>query len=201
MELFAAVQPLVLTHDGYRMVYGEDDPEELALLQMQDRELASRIDGALRDLFFLETHFSQPRDDEGLAEEVGTVEDLHELRRIAAALHGLTPQDYQEGNVAPGFPFNHLINHADTDGYYLPVEFPQAFFLEEVSIGSAAALLQELEALHEPLAQRFQRDVARALATPDDQPRAPITGPAGVWHSLQRLCRSAMALNLPLHLG
>lgn len=201
MELYAAVQPMVLTREGYELVYGEDDPEELAIMQIQDRELAQRITDVLQDLYYLDVNLTEPRDGEGASEEVGMVEDLHELRRIAAAVHGKTPDDYQEGGVVAGFQFNHLINHSDSDGYYMPVDFMQAFFLEDISIGSAVALLQELNALEPVLEQQFPQEMAIARSTPDEAERAMITGPVGVWHSLSRLCRSALELDMPIHFG
>ncbi len=201
MELYATVQPLVLTTEGYQMTYGEDDPEELSLLLLQDKDLATRIDEALHDLFFLETSLAEPSEGEGLSEEVGTTEDLHELRVIAAATKDKTPDDYQEGRVPAGMQFNHLINHSDESGYYLPVDFPQAFFLDDVSVGSTTALLQELDALEVPLAIRFPDLVARALVAPDEDERVEIPGPVGVWHSLRRLCRSSLDLGLPIHFG
>jgi hypothetical protein len=201
MEIYGAVQPLVLTHEGYSLVYGEDDPEELAILQLQDKELAERVAGVLRDLYFMETNLAEPREGEGLSEEIGDALDLQALRQLAAALHDKTPDDYQSGGVPVGFPFNHLINHAEADGYYLPVDFPQAFFLEELSIGSAVALLRELDSLEPALASQFTGEVAAALSNPDEEERAPIAGPVGVWHSLRRLCRSAIEMGLPLQLG
>lgn len=201
MELYASVQPMVLTTEGYQMIYGEDDPEELSLLLLQDKELATRIDEVLHDLYFLQTSLAEPSEGEGLSEEVGTTEDLHQLRVIAAALKDKTPDDYQEGRVPAGLQFNHLINHSDESGYYVPVDFPQAFAIEDVSIGSTAALLQELDALEVPLAIRFPDLVARALAASDEDDQAEIPGPVGVWHSLRRLCRSSLDLNLPIHFG
>lgn len=201
MELFAAVQPLVLSLSDYQLVYGEDDPEELALLQLQDKELATRIAEVLHDLYYLDTQLTEPIEGEGLSEEVGTTEDLHELRRIAAASLGKTPDDYYEGRVPTGFKFNHLINHSDADGYYVPYDFPHAFFLEEISIGSAPALLRELDELTELVAEQFPDQFALTVTTPDEEQPVTLTGPLGVWHSLRRLCRSAIELNMPIHLG
>lgn len=183
------------------MMYGEDDPEELELMQAKDRELAQRIAEVLQDLFFMETNLPEPREGEGLAEEVGEMAELEELRSIAAALHGKTPDDYQSGRVPPCMQFNHLINHTGSEGLYLPQDFPQSFFLDDLAIGSAAALLKELEALAPVLAERFPDEMAAAQATPDDAPRADIAGPVGVWHSLGRLCRSALAMDMPIQLG
>ncbi|MFZ5817897.1 MAG: hypothetical protein ACOY93_21815 [Bacillota bacterium] len=201
MEIYAAVGPLVLTQEGYRLTYGEDDPEELVLMQMEDRQMAEEIDQVLHDLYFLETDLAEPREGEGLAEEVGTMEELQALREIAAALEGHTVDDYQEGRVKAGLLFNHLINHAGNAGYYLPYDFPQAFVLGETSLGSAAALQRELDVLQLALAERYPVEMATALATPDEEERAALTGPVGVWHSLSRLCRSALALGLPIHLS
>jgi hypothetical protein len=201
MELYAAVQPLVMTREAYQIVYGEDDPEELAIMLLQDREAARQIGSVLNDLYFLDVDYSEPLEGEGLAEEVGTTDDLHALRRIAAALNDKTPDDYHEGRVPAGFIFNHLINHSDVDGYYVPVPFPQAFFLEETSIGSSVALLAELDALEAPLAAQFPAEVALAITTGDDEERAPLVGPVGVWHSLRRLCQSSIALGMPIQFG
>jgi hypothetical protein len=198
MDLYAIVAPLVRSKETYELMYGEDDPEELAIMQLQDRQAAEQVDSVMFDLYGLQTHLAEPADEEGLEEMVGTLEDLHELRRIAADVHGKTVDDYQEGRVAAGAQFNHLINHADDSGYYLPVDFLQAFAIEEVSVGSAVALLKELEALEPVLTERYPIEVALAKATPDEEERADISGPVGVWHSLQRLCRSALELNLPI---
>jgi hypothetical protein len=201
MDLFAAVQPLVRPMETYQDMYGEDDPEELTLMQMKDRELAERIAGVLQDLYGLEVNLTEPREDEGLDEWVGMTDDLHELRRIAAAVHGKTEEDYQEGRVQAGFQFNHLINHDDEEGFYLPVDFMQAFAIEEISIGSAVALLNELGALEPVLAAQFPVDMNLALATPDDAEKPDLAGPVSVWLSLRRLCRSAIELDLPIRFG
>ncbi len=201
MEIYAAVVPLVLTLEGYQANYGEDDPEELRLMQLEDRELALELDQVLNDLYFLETNLAEPADGEGLAEELGTMEDLERLREIAAESQGQSVADYQEGRVKAGALYNHLINHAGDSGYYLPYDFPQAFVLGEVSLGSVPALARELDALEPLLLERYPAEMAIALATSDDEERAELAGPVGVWHSLSRLCRSALALGFPIHLS
>ncbi|HYF92600.1 MAG TPA: hypothetical protein VD969_10135 [Symbiobacteriaceae bacterium] len=200
MELYAIVQPMVFTADRYRDTTGEDDPEELTLLQLADKEQAGKVAGVLNDLYGIESDLADPRDDEGLDEQVGTLEGLHELRRMAAAVHGKTPDDYYEGRVPPGFPFNHLINHDDADGYYLPADFLHAFFIEETSIGSAVALLRELDALESVLASAFPDQVRAALAAGNGD-SAGLDGPVAVWHNLRRFCRSAIDLDLPFRFG
>lgn len=201
MELFGTVQPLVLTLDGYGYDYGDEEPADLAMMQQHDKDTAEQIAGTLHDLFFLETDLAEPKEGEGLAEEIGSMEDLEHLRTIAASINGKTPADYQEGRVEAGYQFNHLINHAGDSGYYLPVDFPQSFVLKDLSLGSAPALLQELNALESVLAAQFPDEMHLALSTSDEQPRPEIAGPVGIWFSLRRLCRSAIALHLPLHLG
>lgn len=129
------------------------------------------------------------------------MKDLQALRELAASIHGHSVDDYQEGRVKAGLQFNHLINHAGNSGYYLPYDFPQAFVLGELSLGSAVALQQELTALGPALAERYPADVGAAMATPDEEERADLTGPVGVWHALSRLCRSAIALNMPIQLS
>jgi len=201
LEIFATVAPLVLTLEGYRLTTGEDDPEELALMQLNDREQAKEIDEALNLLYFLETHLAEPRAEEGLSLVVGTMADLEALRELAAAQHGFTIADYQEGRVKAGLQFNHLINHAGDSGLYVPYDFPQAFVLGDLSLGSAVALLAELTALEPILAERYPEAMAEARALPDDEEQAVVGGPVGVWHALTRLCRSAIALDLPIQLG
>jgi len=199
MELYAIVQPMVFTTEVYQDTTGEDDPEELALLQLADKEAAARIAGVLQDLYGIETSLAEPRGEEGLDEQVGTLEGLHELRQIAAAVHGKTPDDYYEGRVPAGFQFNHLINHDDEAGYYVPADFMQSFFVEEVSVGSAVALLRELEALQPVLTEMFPDQMSAGLD--DDAEPEDWEGPVVVWRSLRRFCQSAVELNLPFHFG
>ncbi|MBP2017932.1 hypothetical protein J2Z79_001318 [Symbiobacterium terraclitae] len=202
MEILAAVAPLVLTIESYRLTTGEEDPEELALMQLEDRERARAIDEALNLLYFLETHLAEPRTEEGPSAVVGTMDDLEALRALAAAQHGHSVADYQEGRVKAGLQFNHLINHAGDSGLYVPYDFPQSFVLGDLSLGSAVALLAELTALEPVLAERFPAAMARARALPeDDEEIAALGGPVGVWYALTRLCRSAIALDLPIQLG
>ncbi|MFN0085216.1 MAG: hypothetical protein ACKVX9_07500 [Blastocatellia bacterium] len=101
---------------------------------------------------------------------------LHCLRRIAACLESLgglpsSPGDihssddpilrrYYEGLSSASF--DHLINHSDAEGYYLPVKFPRVIYPEHElgiaggMIGSAHRLLEEC------------RRIAEALEIPDD---------------------------------
>jgi len=202
MELYAAVQPMVLTPEGYEMLYGEDDPEEVSLLQLQDKEVAATISGVLFDLYGLKTNLADPAEGEGLAGEIGTVEALQELKRLAAESLGKTVDDYQEGRVPAGYLFNHLINHADDSGYYLPVDFMQSFIvLDEISIGSAVALLRELDALQTVLEATYPDEMEAALAHDDEEELPEIAGPVGVWAALRLLCRSAIETGMPIHLG
>lgn len=195
MELYAIVQPMVFTTELYRDITGEEDPEELQLLQLADKERAASVAGVLEDLYGLQSTLTVPRDEEGLDEEVGTLEGLHELRLIAAAVHGKTPDDYQEGRVPPGLQFNHLINHDEENGYYVPVDFLQAFVVDDLSIGSAVALLKELDALEPVLRQKFPGQMAASddVAEPE--------GPVAVWRSLRRFCQSSVEMDLPFHFG
>lgn len=201
MELFAAVQPLVFGRETYAGMYGEDDPEELSLMQLQDQERARQLEEVLRDLYFVEITLSAPGGDEGEQIELGDSDDLDDLRAIAAAVHGKTPDDYWDGNVPPGFQFNHLINHSATDGYYVPAEFPQAFFVDDVSVGSSVALLAELDALEPVLAERFPPEMTAALTAPEDETPDLVTGPVRVWLELSRLCRKSIELAQPICFG
>lgn len=205
MEIFASVAPLVTDPAERAFLLGEDDPELLAELTSQETALATSIDTILHDLYFLETDFATFKTGEGASELLGTIDEVLELKRFAAAQEGFTPDDYLEGRVKAGHRYNHLINHDESSGYYVPVEFMQAFAFEseegDVSVGSSVALLAELEALEGPLKETFPAEMALALATDDEGERAPLTGPVGVWHALIRLCRSSVETGLPIQIG
>ena len=194
------VRPLVMTSSMYADITGETDPEELALMQVQDREVAEQVASVLSDLYGIESTLLEPREEEGIDIIVGTLGDIGLLRAIAAAMHGKTEADYQEGRVPAGFQFNHLINHAGDSGYYVPVDFMQAFVVGDVSVGSAVALLQELAALEPVLAESYPEEYRVAVAATDED-LVELEGPVGVWWALRQLCRSAVELDLPVQLG
>lgn len=206
MSLFAAVQPMVRTLEGYRAAFGEDDPEELRLMQIKDRAQADTIGEVLRDLFEVEYDLSEPAEGEGQQCDLGPVEWLHELRQIAAATQDRSVEEYHDGRAGVGAVMNHLINH-DEGGYYLPVKFYQAFFVDQAAVGSAPVLLDELAALTDALAERWPQAMARAqkLAAggadlPEEPPRG-LRGPVWTWLALTVLCRGAVARRQAIHLG
>lgn len=197
--LFAAVHPLVWTLNVYSQAYGEDDPEELQLLRLGDQERARAIVEVLQDLFFLAApSLLVEREEEGPQEEIAPVEALHQLRRCAAEAAGYSVDDYHEGRVPPGHVYQQLINHSDCEGYYLPQDFPQAFWVDEVSVGSVPALLRDLQAVAPALAARYPVEWAAAEQGEELEATA---GPVRVWQVLERLCRSSLELDLPLAFG
>lgn len=205
MEIFASVAPLVTDPAERAFLLGDDDPELLGELTTQEIALATSIDTILHDLYFLETDFATFKTGEGASELLGTVDEVLALKRFAAAQEGFTPEDYLEGRVKAGHRYNHLINHDESSGYYVPVDYMQAFAFEgedgDISVGSSVALLAELEALEAPLKEAHPAEMALALATDDEGERAPLTGPVGVWHALIRLCRSSIETGLPIQIG
>lgn len=109
---------------------------------------------------------------------------LHRLRRVAAHLalkgelpppgdeaaaddavlgdyHKIFDASFAQGHAA-GMPFQHLVVHADAEGYYLPVEFEEVITPDaslEIAggtLGSSHALLRECQ------------ELARALEIPED---------------------------------
>jgi len=207
MTLYAVVQPMVRTLDGYKAAYGEDDPEELRLMQIKDRALADTIIEVLRDLFDLEyDELSEPSEGEGIQFDLGPVHWIHQLRELAAAVEGKTVDEFHDGRAGVGVRMNHLINH-DEGGLYVPAKFPQAFFVDTVAVGSAPMLLTELEALTAALAERWPPAMARARTLaengadlPEEPPRG-LRGPVWTWLTLTVLCRAAVARRQAVHLG
>lgn len=202
-SIVGVVTPLVWTVGAYRDAYGIDDPEELDLLQIEDVERARRIEAALMDLYGLDLDLTGPREQEGPEEEIGTPADLRQLRELAARAAGHTLDAYYEGEVPAGHLYQHLINHDDNSGYYLPVEFPQPFWLggeedgtEAISVGSAVALRRELEALRPVLQEQFLGEMAAALAG-----NVPPSGPVRVWAALLQLTAASLEMDLPVLLG
>jgi len=102
--------------------------------------------------------------------EMGSYSRLHTLRRLAVhfAVHGTLPEPvgeglrasedpllekvYATGPADPPAPFDHLVQHSDAGGYYVPVDFPAV--LEDAPgglLGSSVRLLAEARRLAEAL--------------------------------------------------
>lgn len=198
--LYAAVQPLVWTREAYSRLYDEDDPEEIALLQSNDLDRARAIGEVLRDLFMVDEYDpAEPRFEFGPEDEIGTIAAFRVLRDLAAGAAGYTVDDYHEGRVPAGDPFQHLINHSEDEGFYLPVDFVQPFWVDEVSVGSAVGLLRDLEGLRPILAAHHPVELAQAEAGAELDTLT--GGPVWVWWGLARMCRAALDMRLPVALG
>jgi hypothetical protein len=104
---------------------------------------------------------------------IGSYSALHVLRGLALRheqgkpLDQLSEKDlYEESqhfyeNAGSSQQFQHLLNHSDCDGYYVPYDFAEPLLLnytppaededsdspEQISVGSSLSLLQELNAL------------------------------------------------------
>lgn len=200
MFITAAVTPLVLSLEGYTDRFGEDDPEELTLMQVSDRERAQAMSEVLQDLFFLEYDAATPRDEEGLALEFPLVA-LQQLQEIAAAAEGYTVEEIQSGKAPLGVRYTQLINTNPEYGVYLPVAFEQSFFVEEMGVGSAIILAHDLDSLAPHLAARWPELVAEAPEWDVESLDPEEMGPVHVWQCLRVLCQNAGELNLPVQLG
>ncbi|XVJ60853.1 MAG: hypothetical protein HEQ23_16260 [Tepidisphaera sp.] len=120
-------------------------------------------------------------DDETSGRAIGSYSALHRVRRYAAYLRAdRAPTPIGKGNASsdpilqqyadqshgrmlsptvfeviptdsPGPSFDHLVHHGDSDGVYLPFDFPNPLWLlkddVQYSVGSSVRLLQELELL------------------------------------------------------
>lgn len=112
--------------------------------------------------------FKEPLPELAEGHRIGTYSDLHFLRGLAVLLEEdpssvstKTQEDleaaaeayYERDDQSTGF--EHLLQHADDSGYYVPMEFAHGTWLEgtiegeevQISIGSSQALLRELDAL------------------------------------------------------
>ena len=108
---------------------------------------------------------------EPMGSELGEMTAWLDLKRIAAWLEGgeLPPGPRTEpdpaadgklapfltGNAEPG-RFPHLLRHAESSGYYVPLDFPCPFWLAEqqLSVGSAPRLAAELAGITAALKPR-----------------------------------------------
>ncbi|WP_143686883.1 hypothetical protein [Streptomyces sp. TLI_171] len=112
--------------------------------------------------------WQEPVAGEQFGERIWGYSGLHTLRRLAAHLAAgrPLPEPLAEGERAtedpllaaayedvpddPAGPFDHLIQHSDCEGYYVPVDFGPVLVDEELTggcLGSSVRLLAELRAL------------------------------------------------------
>ena len=150
----------------------EDDPEYVEYFQRQ-MEAVNDVLGS----FGLPEH-AEPfdiEDERAIEFEMLGLSGLHYLRRLAAHLalkdelptpgeddaesdpvlndyYRIFDASFAQGK-ATGIPFQHLIVHADAEGYYLPVEFEDVIIpdasieIEGGMLGSSQALLRECQEL------------------------------------------------------
>jgi hypothetical protein len=165
----------------------------------------NKINGFLRKIG--QPPHLEPRASSTFGEDIG-YSGIQRLRRLAAHLEyeaGL-PENLARGERATSDPslrryyerkdrgkFDHLIQHSDCEGYYLPRDFPDVLFCEGLhsqAVGSVVRLQSELktikEALQIPLDQT-SGTVARRVETKPGfwkyvPPEGPHLGPP--WHYL-----------------
>lgn len=143
---------------------------------------------------------------------VGTAQDLHSLRAFALywEKRGRAPTEEERAQQYPLLQdlydakerterFQHLIDHSDSDGYYLPLDFANPVtILTDVegflSIGSSLRLLGELEELIQPL-WRGAKQAAPEIEWAVDE-KDPWMQEKLVWRNLTWLCRNSKDYNL-----
>lgn len=103
--------------------------------------------------------------------EIGSSGGFQQLRSYAAyiAVHSAAPDEPDMSVIGhelnemyqhriPYGKFAHLINHSDSSGYYIPIDFAEPFTFDapafdggtrKVDVGSSVALLRELDAMNE----------------------------------------------------
>lgn len=117
----------------------------------------------------LPQHTEPSRVDDIVSFDMWSYSGLHYLRRFAAhidengkpptpgdenaAVDPILQKYYAEDGSAPECRFAHLMDHSDTEGYYIPVDFPAPIHVPEDSeitggiVGSSHRLLAECEEL------------------------------------------------------
>lgn len=114
------------------------------------------------------------KDDEDFVERIGHYSGVQLLRSYAAhiAVHGKPPEEEGRESInteldemyegkRPFAPFDHLINHSDAEGFYVPVDFKEPFVFQartydgegtwDCYVGSSQRLLHELDELNKHL--------------------------------------------------
>ncbi|MBX9669388.1 MAG: hypothetical protein K2X93_17330 [Candidatus Obscuribacterales bacterium] len=106
-------------------------------------------------------------------DQIGRAASMHQFKSYAACIarHGAAPDEPEPSLIShelnemyqgrlPFAPFQHIINHSDSDGYYIPVDFESPFKFNapsmsggsfECDAGSSHALLRELDELNKYL--------------------------------------------------
>lgn len=131
---------------------------------------------------------------------LGSITDIIDLKRVAAHLEsGTLPEGSRTANDPSADPvlapyllrntqaqkFPHLLEHAESSGYFVPLPFTRPFWLTETSrsVGSAVGLIAELEKIRAQLSG--SADFPRELA---------------VLKKLLPLCEQALAHSLTVEL-
>ncbi|WP_189243917.1 hypothetical protein [Planobispora rosea] len=128
---------------------------------------------------------------------------LHKYGRTVTSAHATDPDQYDldmgRVNDETTLFSSHLLCHADSEGYYVPVDFGDPLFLPEQAnvagggiVGSSQRLRAELAFIAPALGIKAdgtgavpQRELARLAATPPDDPFEPELF---AWHRLYRAC-------------
>ncbi len=87
-------------------------------------------------------------DDDIIHTRPGSYSGLHRVRAAYIAIKGLDqePKVTDENRGIPeSHKSSHLLNHSDCEGWYLPDDFSEIFWYDQITIGSSVRLLSELE--------------------------------------------------------
>jgi hypothetical protein len=148
-------------------------------------------------------------------ENIGSYHNLHLLRGFALYVEkeGRPPTEAErqadyplrhrqyDGEFATE-KFQHLIEHSDTNGYYVPIPFNDPINASDgLSIGSARGLLDELNMLRDLLWQGADSRYRGPEVLWEIEDQDPLSCEKRVWCQLRWLCRNALKFNLLISFG
>lgn len=130
---------------------------------------------------------------------------LHELRAVYARVHALAGENDQDAITRlTKTSASHLLDHADNEDMYLPVDFEHPLTVPDIRavVGSSQRLVAELISVSPALGMQIDSDGRIAAASLDslvDNPDSvPLGGARECWAQLYDSARVSVSSGLPL---